>query len=263
VSMSEERHPGEFPEAHESSFKTGLRVTAIVVGLGLLVLGGVAAYVAWTDPSGVFAKLLAPSALDHPKIKTPEPIILSIDLPPGFERTVMDRTPPMLLVAFGRKSDAGAELILGRVELSKVPAGSSLETQRIKMLQNLEREIEDDMTFRRVADSIATARELTVLGQRSSIEIIHGTRGRGAKRYAKVAGVFSTEQARIAVVFIIPEEEYDEEAVVRMFESIRPLPGDSVPKADVSESSVHEEASSGSANEPARAEAADDDKPDS
>jgi hypothetical protein len=79
----------------------------------------------------------------------------------------------------------------------------------------------------------------------------------------KVAGVFSTEQARIAVVYIISDEEYDEEAVVRMFESIRPARGDSIPKADDSESPAHEEASSNSANEPARAEGADDDKPDS
>ena len=46
---------------------------------------------------------------------------------------------------------------------------------------------------------------------------------------AKVMGIFRTQKALVGLVLTIPEDEYDEDAVVKMIESIRPAPGDSAP----------------------------------
>src|SRR5262245_50112149 len=85
--------------------------------------------------------------------------------------------------------------------------------------------------FHRMADSVDTKCELTVLGQQVSFDITQGTLESGAKRVTRVVGCFTTQKSHIAVVYTIPEDEYDEESVVRMFESIRPAPGDSLPEA--------------------------------
>ncbi|MGE5194357.1 MAG: hypothetical protein ACM3U2_17860 [Deltaproteobacteria bacterium] len=193
---------------------------------------------------------------------------MAIDLPPGFER-VSNRGPlpatevfsPMKRVTFRRKSDEGAELIMGRVDLSSIPADVSPEKLRGMMLLKLEMAGEFSRTFQRDADSVHTIRELTVLGQRASVEITDGTLSPGAIRVAKVAGCFSAPKARFGVVYIIPEDEYDEEAVVRMFESIQLPSGDSIPEASVSESPSRADTSGGRADKPARAEPADDNEP--
>jgi hypothetical protein len=265
--MSEERMLRELPEVRTSSSKVVLGVMGVVIGLGLLFCGGVGAYVAWTGPSDESVEVPNPQMLAHFDDDATAPTILAIDLPPGFERVsnrgplpVTEALSPMKSVIFRRKTDEGAELAMGRVDLLSIPAGINPEKVRGMMLKKLELAGDVSRTFQRVADSIDTKRELTVLGQRASVEITNGTLDISAKRVAKVAGCFSTEKARFAVLYIIPLDEYDEDAILRMFESIQPPSGDSTPEASDSEGHSSADASGGSADEPARAEPADDDK---
>jgi hypothetical protein len=265
--MSEERNQGGLPEARTSSFKVALGVAAVAMGVGLLFCGGVGAYVAWKGPAGESAEVPVPQMPDLFEKQTPAPAIVTIDLPPGFERVsnqgpeaATEQFSPMKSVTFRRTADDGAELMMGRVDLSSIPADISPEKLRGMMLLKLVMAGEINRMFHRTADSVDTKRELTVLGQQVSVDITKGTVESGAKRVTRVVGCFSTQKARIAVIYTIPEDEYDEEGVVRMFESIQPAAGDSVPEAA---SPPPDDTSGDSADKPAGADPADDDQPES
>jgi hypothetical protein len=263
VSMSEERHQGELPEAQASSFKMALGVTGIVVGLGLLFCGGVAGYVAFTGPPLQTSEKVAPANPDHSDTQSAAPATVEIDLPHGFELINSQASPPLLIVIFGRQTDASAKLLIGKIGLLSVPGGVSLEKVREMMLQKLQMASEQGRTFRPLPDSIDTQRELTVLGQRAPIEITHGTLGSSAIRVAKVSGLFRTKLARIGVVYIIPEDEFDEESVVQMFKSIKPAAGDSFPAAGVTEIHSPADSSDGPGAQPSKTKPEDEAKPES
>lgn len=261
MSMSEERHQGELPEAQASSFKMALGVTGIVVGLGLLFCGGVAGYVAFTGPPLQTSEKVAPANPDHSDTQSAAPATVEIDLPPGFERIRSQASPPLTIVIFGRQTDESAKLLIGKVGLLSIPGSATLENVREMMLQKLQMASEQGRTFRPLPDSIETQRELTVLGQRAPIEITHGILGPSGIRVAKASGLFRTRMARIAVVYIIPEDEFDEESVVQMFKSIKPAIGDSFPAAGVTEIHSPADSSDGPGDKPAKTKPEEEAKP--
>jgi hypothetical protein len=255
--MGEERNLEELPEARASSFTMVLGVTGIVLGLGVLFCGGVAAYVASTGPSGKDAETHpAPPAPDLENIRTTARKIADVDLPPGFEPLRNGSSPMMMVVTFGRPDVPATELTIGRIEQSSIPTDSSPETQANRMLQMLEMG-GGTTTILRGTNS-TTTRELTVLGQPASFKTMRGAVGPNEVRVTKVIGSFRTKAARIVLSYTIPEEEYDEDAVVRMIESIRPPAGDSAPTADISESSSPEETSGDPVDESGKNQPADD-----
>ena len=233
--MSEERKLGDLPEARASSFKVALLVAGAVIGLGLLLCGGVAAYVAGTGSSAEPAAAPLPPTPLHSESYTDPATIAAIDLPPDFEQKPLptgDALSPLKSVLFGPKTDGGAELVIARVDLSSAPAQLTPEQLRGMALKRLEMTGKLGKSFHRAADSVDTERELSVLGRQTSIEITDGRLGPGGKPVMKVTGWFSTQQAHIGVIFMIPRDEYDEEAVVKMLESIQPRAGDSIPEAN-------------------------------
>jgi hypothetical protein len=222
--MNEERRLGELPEVRASSFKVALIVTGTIIGLSVLVCGGVAAYVAGTGPSEESAEVPAPPTPLQSESPLDPATIATIDLPPDFAQTpIATRDPlsPMKSIRFSRKTDGGAELLMARVDLSSLPAQITPEKLREMVLKRLETAGELSRTFHRAADSMDTERELSVLGQRTPVEITYGTLGPGDKPVVKVAGLFSRQKAGIAIVYIIPRDEYEEQAIVKMFESIQ------------------------------------------
>ncbi len=64
-------------------------------------------------------------------------------------------------------------------------------------------------------------RELTVLGEPTVFAFRQGKRVADNQRVWKIWGSFGTEKSSVALILMIPEAEYDEDAVVRMIESIR------------------------------------------
>jgi hypothetical protein len=73
-------------------------------------------------------------------------------------------------------------------------------------------------------------RELTVLGQQTVFRFIQGKRALDNKPVWKIWGGFGTTNGLALMILLVPESEFDEEAVVRMIEGIRQadkLPPDS------------------------------------
>jgi hypothetical protein len=89
--MSEERFPGDLLESQASSTKVALGVAGIVLGLGLLVCGGVAGYVALTTADSTSSTHSTPAAPSDPPTGDRESLwqvarsIVAIDIPVGLE----------------------------------------------------------------------------------------------------------------------------------------------------------------------------------
>jgi hypothetical protein len=260
--MSEERFPGELPESRESSLKIVLGLAGFVVVAGLLLCGGVAAYVAWVDTKTPVVENFAP-VKDTAGILQVAAKIVDIDIPAGFEPISNESQLELSRVTFGRATDDGALLKLGRLNLADKPPGSD-PRHRLSMLPQMIEvgQPRINTTFLPGSTSAETTRELTVLGRSVPFHFLRGTRTAGTAKVAKVQGAFLTKKGVIGVIFTIPETEYDEEAVVKMIESIRPAAGDAAPDDDTADDSATGAAPRQSGVEPGQSKPAKDAAPD-
>ncbi|MGE5195074.1 MAG: hypothetical protein ACM3U2_21480 [Deltaproteobacteria bacterium] len=259
MSMSEERIVGELPEPRMSSLKMALAATGVVIGLGLLVCGGVAGYVAWTTTdSSAPPEDRVPPEQDPANIRDLARRIVAIDIPAGFEPINSEQSQIMNRVVFGRKGADGALLKLARIDLSQVPAGADPSQAAPMMLEMLQIGSQSDTTsIAPDAASPGTTRELTVLGQPATFHFLDGTLPQNGTPVKKVSGAFRTRNAHIALIYMIPKAEYDDDAFLKMIESIRPPSGDSAPEEEASTG----QAANGGGDESAKSQPAVDAKP--
>jgi hypothetical protein len=231
--MSEERFPGELPDGRASSLKIALGLAGFVVAAGLLLCGGVAAYVAWVDSKTPVGENATPPVKDPASILKVAATIVDIDVPAGFEPISDDSQVHIAKVTFGRATHDGALLKLARMSLADKPPGSDPSERLAVMPHMIEMgEPRVNTAFLPGSASPETTRKLTVLGRSVPFRFVRGTRAPEEPKVAKVQGAFLTKKSMVGLIFTIPETEYDEEAVVKMIESIRPAAGDSAPDDD-------------------------------
>src|SRR5438445_1711693 len=126
-------------------------------------------------------------------------------------------------VTFGRKSDDGSTLKMARSERGFVPPGGHPKLNSKILLETFDwRPDQTDTKLAEVLDPPATTKELTVLGESAEFQFLRGELLDNGKIVWKVLGTFNTSRGPVALIYTIPEDEYDEESVVRMIESIRP-----------------------------------------
>jgi hypothetical protein len=228
VSMSEERFPGDLLESRPSSTKVALGVAGIVIGLGVLVCGGVAGYVAITTTETAVVEAPAPAAPDSgAALQSPQHII-EIDLPAGFEPLSRDGSAHMRIVEFGRKDVDATSLTLARVDLIAIPSTNPDEV-RSRMLEMLDKRGRRGNVMMKVDPlSPSSTREFTLLRQKATFQIVDGTLTNSGTSVRRISGVFRTRNAHVALAYTVPTAEYDEETFLKMLESIRPSEGDSM-----------------------------------
>jgi hypothetical protein len=234
--MSEERRAGDLSGATGSSFKMGLRVAAAAAGAVLLLCGGVAGYVAWIGAPADEVALdsakspVNESAKDSERILAIFHKIVDIDVPADFVPLSGDSFGMGRTVTIGRKDADGALLKLSRMDLPTTQGDGTAPAPDQMLLQMTEKGSElTTSTFSEVSGDSASNRELTVLGKPETFQFLKGKRQAGGKTLRKAGGAFTIGNSRVALIYTIPEEEYDEEAVVRMIESIR------VPKGEAAD----------------------------
>jgi hypothetical protein len=234
--MSEERSAGDLSGARSSSLKIGVMVAAVASGVALLLCGGVAGYVAWTGAPPPDEAVLSSSASreelaeESQRIRSIARQILEIEIPVGFEPLSGDAFSSGRQVVFGRRSHEGALLKLSQMDPPAMQGGPSGPPVPDHMLMQMA-ERGGELTsskFAEVDQASVSSRELTILGSPATFHFVPGKRTIGGKNMRKVGGAFTLGSSRIALIYTIPEEEYDEEAVVRMIESIQAPEGDAV-----------------------------------
>jgi hypothetical protein len=222
--MSEDRFPGDLSNGSSSSLKLGLKVAGIALGMAVLLCGGVAAYVAMQDDGSQANATKVPPATPMMKPEAMRAIaakIVEIDIPADFEPISANESSYGLEATFGRRNTDGAFLKLRRMFPSTMPRGADPRSAGEMVLHVADRGDElTDTTLTGMPEPEST-RELTVLGNLEKFKFFRGKRSSGEKTVRKVAGSFMIPAGLIVLIYTIPEEEYDEEAVVRMIESIR------------------------------------------
>jgi hypothetical protein len=225
----------------------------------ILVCGGVAGYVALTAPppaaeetvniedrsrdmQGKYEEMAKLRGTEVPFTDDPDAVreiaatIFDIDLPADFEPIEAKRRVTSSWAVFGKKSESAALLKLAGVNLNGsslkitdiIPGGVADEKTRLKLVELAENDDGRNDTKLKYS-SLKTApvkRQLTVMGRVGTFEIRQGKRNSDSKPVRKIAGAFRTATGMVALVYMAPEAEFDEEAVVRMIESIRPAPED-------------------------------------
>lgn len=237
-----------------SSIRQVLAVAGALVGLMLLVCGGVSGYVmlnappeAANQPAAEDKSTAAPgqdlTALmmrevldvkEIPLTKDPASVreiaatIIEIDLPAGLEPIEAEQTRASRFAIFKNKTENGAILKLVKVQMPlsaqnnvKGPASVDLDLgrQALKVAENYQA----DITLRATRNKMKSMeRELTVLGKTTVFKFKQGKRASNNQPVWKISGAFATEKGMDAMIYLVPEAEFDEEAIVRMIESMRP-----------------------------------------
>jgi len=243
-----------------STLKPVLAAVGALVGLMLLVCGGAAGYVALTSPPRTDGPASAETTVLSPEMTkefqnqkrrmqqskevrfTADPTVIrkitaaivDIDLPADFEPIEAQRNMTQRRVVFGKKSEDAALLKLAAFTpppddvAARAVSGDAFGGYTAQIVEMAENENGRNFTtLKKSREKIESAqRELTVLGQKAIFEFRHGIRDSDKKPVWKVWGAFHTATGAAALVYLVPESEYDEEAVVGMIESIRPAADD-------------------------------------
>lgn len=244
--MHEEPQSSEFTDSG-SPLGIAIITIAFLAGVMLLVCGGVAGFVAWEDssrppvPKEALVRMPNGRSTEPAEVRLVAGTIAGIDLPEGFEPVDAENMHVMRKVAFIKKSSEGAVLKLARLDSQKMPEFDPRKLEQdphaqesyLEMKAQFEKrefasvsemvENGSDLTETAIEAPEGTERELTIAGENAVFRFQNGILKRTEKPVWKVSGVFKTARGRVALVYTIPAAEYDEEAVVRMIESIRPV----------------------------------------
>jgi hypothetical protein len=222
--MSEERHPGDLREEDRSSARPVLIAAGMVLGFALVICGGVAGHVAWTDAHR------AVEAPNEPETAPPEGTeanlrkIVKIDIPAGLVPLISEEHGKRRRVVFGRKPTAGFNLQLSKIDFSMVPPDidRAISIPRLTHMLVMQNNTPGSDPFLPEPKSTETTRMLTVMGEEISFSFSKGTLSATREVAWKVSGTFPTQTGLVALTCVVPESEYDEQAVIRLIESIGP-----------------------------------------
>jgi len=262
VAMDEARDLDLSPST--STVKPILAALGVMFGLMLLLCGGAAGYVALTspprseEPVQTGAPMVRPE--DSPEFQrmkklretrevpfTDDPdvvrkiaaTIVDIDLPPDFEPIEANRGVAHRWVVFGKKSEPAALLKMAGMHRpngdNSVPLVFDARA-KVQILQSAENENgrNDTMLKNTRQRTQSVERELTIAGQKAVFEFKQGLRYSDKTPVRKIVGAFPTRTGGLAaLIYMVPESEYDEEAVIRMLESMRPAPIEEEPGVNV------------------------------
>jgi hypothetical protein len=232
--MREERHPGDLREEGRSSARPALIAAGFVLGIALVVCGGLAAHVAWTDAHRVKDDEPKQPEMTVEEAEANLRKIVKIDVPAGLVPLNSEDHGKKRRVVFGRKPTAGFILQLVKVDFSMVPSGIDRANSTPKLMQMLAIESNSPGSDRFIPEPESTdaKRVLTVMGKEISFSFTKGRLSDTQEGGWKVTGMFSTQTGVVALKCVVPESEYDEQAVIRLIESIGPGEDDAATDAE-------------------------------
>jgi hypothetical protein len=119
-------------------------------------------------------------------------------------------------------------LQLAKIDFTMAPPQADRVASAPMLMQMLEMEFNKPGPARFVpeAEPPETTRVLEVMGQESPFKFSKGRFSETRELAWKVSGTFPTETGLVALIYVAPENEYDEQAVIRMIESIGPAEDD-------------------------------------
>lgn len=198
-------------QGSQESGSSGLKILLMV-----LIGGGVMLLVCCGGGYWAFQKFIGQSfTMDADQIRAKTSEISSIEMPGGYEpRMAMDLSGlglPMKMVAYGRGQDQQSVIML--MQASDAAGGQGITRQ----------DFEDAMAQQGQDQNIQVgSREIRVFdyaGEEHSFEFASGTTRQSDAAMRQVSGMFPTEGGLAFLMMVDAEEDWDDDAVMRMIES--------------------------------------------
>jgi hypothetical protein len=214
MSIHEDWHD---PEAPKRRMSTTARVLIIIGCIGgacaLLCCGG-----------GLFVYFRLKDAIENSVVLEPRLIqertaeIAKIDIPPRFKPKRAVNALLMRWVVYGAEPDDGSRLWLMGIDRPFVDSANP-EVQKAQLLQVMQQERTASGSEPNFVAKESEQREIVVRGESTKFDFAKGTAADG-KEMRQISGSFKTPGGMGLIVLLVPEESYDEAAVVKMLESI-------------------------------------------
>jgi hypothetical protein len=193
--------------------------TAAKVLLILGIVGGICALLCCGGAFFFFWK--AKDALQNAVTMAPEAVrertaqIVKIDVPPGFEPFQALDMVFMRWVLYTKGQNQEGVLML--MEFGNQMMGN--QQQQRQQMRDALRQQQRGGGMGELQAQETESREYTVKGEKVSFEFVKGTNRQG-QAMREVTGSFPTRNGVAMLMLLVPEDDYDEAAVVKMIESI-------------------------------------------
>lgn len=235
----------------KEGLSTTVKVLLIVGGVGtlfiLLCCGGAFLLVGRFEnilkEQGINLRDFAENAhvTDPDAIRERTQKIVKIEIMPGFEPQQAVDIVVMKFVQYGKANDANSVLML--MAFSNKFTGGQKPTQD-EMLNAFRQQQarQGDAAGNNVAVQETETRELMVRGQKVAFQFIKGINETTGAVVREVLGSFPTQNGIGMLMLVVPEDEYDEPAVLKMIDSIdNPVVAEPGPAAGPADSTPPEE----------------------
>jgi hypothetical protein len=187
-------------------------VWVLAIGAGVLVIccGGLGV-MAWKAKS--FVANLASS--DPVEIRRQTAEMLEITIPDTFKPMQAMNMVAVRMVMYQTGAAPGSPGMLMLMEMA-IPGAGNAQQQEQQLRQSM-RQQQSNQNFQA---SKSETREIEIRGEKVPFEFSEGTNSQG-KAMHMVGGVVRGKRGPVMLQLIIPAEEYDEEAVLQMLQSIK------------------------------------------
>ena len=192
--------------------KTGMS-TGVKVLIGCGVIGGVMALVCCGGFMYLGMQVANMATEDPVEVRNISDEIADIELPDEFVPK-FGMQGEMFGVGGQMAAYEDGEKVLMLMQM-KGPAGFDAEQMR----QEFQRQLNQQGRNTDINIESTEQKEITLAGEETTIQIIKGT-GEGGKEMRQVQGVFKGRDGAAFVMYISPEEDWDEELVIQLLETI-------------------------------------------
>ncbi|MEZ6146732.1 MAG: hypothetical protein R3B91_15210 [Planctomycetaceae bacterium] len=188
--------------------------TGVKVLIGFMIVGGVAVLVCCGGIAFFGYKFAQMTTEDPEEIRTIQEGIADIDVPDtltpkaGVNAQVMGVGMQMAVYEDG-------DSVLMLMQMNGPPGMDAAQ-----MRQQFQQQLDQQGQNRNIEVESSEQRDVTIAGEETTIEIVKGKDGQG-KEMRQVNGVFQGKGGAAFIVYICPEENWDEERAIGIFESIQ------------------------------------------
>ena len=210
-----------------SSTAKVLLVLGAIAGAGLLACCGGMAFVGWKF-QGIaknFAENITTSNPDEIRARTAK--IVHIDIPDEFQPMQAFDLIVMKQMIYGKKGNGSMVMIMEiNQPMQGAPDAATAKQQRQELLRQMRQQQAQQagQMNTELAEVSSETREFEIGSEKVPFDFIKGTAANGGTPTRQVVGMFAGRQGTVMLMLMVPESDYDEEAVIKIIESIR-LPG--------------------------------------
>lgn len=211
-----EDRPDPFAEPpRKQGMSTGVKILLIVLVLGGIALLACCGVMAWFGSQVKMDQTVVPAEIDALREE-----IVSIEIPEGFAPQVgmnMDvKVMTMKMVSYAQEETAGS-LVLAQM---KMPAQQGAQNEQ-QMQQQLEMQMrQQNMGAEEIDIESSESRTFQIKGRDVRFTFAKGKEPDSGTEFRRVHGAFPGNDGTAFLQLQMEEEAWDEDAVVRMIESI-------------------------------------------